>query len=259
MNNPSFAHIFFSKAGLLFTILAVAGLAYLAPNWVSAPSLLIVVGGTFAAVLLQTSFADFRNAFSALRDTMSSTESEGSEPLSRIRHLVDIAHKAKTKGMIYLDNEAERSGDSFLKLALELAVDGHNETEIRRILLTESELAHEKASRSVEVFEACGAYSPSFGLIGTIVGLVQMLGSIGNGDAMGPAMGLALLTTLYGATLANLICFPLAGKMKRIVAQDLIVKRITIEAVVSMRKEETVMALEQRLKGFLPALAINAA
>lgn len=259
MNNPSFAQFFFSRAGLFFILIATGALSYALPHWVNAPSLAIVVGGTLVAVVMQTSLRDVRNAIVALRESMASGQSEGAEPLSRIRHLVDIAHKAKTKGMVFLDNEAARSGDSFLKLALELAVDGHNETEIRRILLTESELAHEKACRSVEVFEAAGAYSPAFGLIGTIVGLVQMLSVVGTGSAMGPGMGLALLTTLYGATFANLVCFPLAGKMKRIVAQDVIVKRITIEAVVSMRKEESVMALEQRLKGFLPALNHSAA
>jgi chemotaxis protein MotA len=166
--------------------------------------------------------------------------------------LTEYAQSLKRNGPLVLEREARSVSDPFLRKALELTVDGQAEEDIRRILETEIQSANEQSYRAVQVFQTMGNYAPAMGLIGTLIGLIQMLGSLENPAAVGPAMSVALLTTFYGAILANLFFLPVAGKIRNRSEEEAVVKAITVEGAVSLRREENTIVLEQRLRSFIP-------
>lgn len=218
-------------------------------NFIDFPSFLIVVGGTFGATLVNYSLPDVTNALKALK---SAAFTRNYHPQSRIQHLVLLAHAVKRNGILVLETEAANTEDSFMKLALELTVDGQSADDIRRTLETEMKVSNERDQRVVQVFEALGSYSPAMGLIGTLIGLIQMLGGLNDTSSIGPAMSLALVTTFYGAILANILFLPVAGKLKNRNEEALVVKALTIEGAISLSKQESPLFLEQRLQSFMP-------
>ncbi len=233
-------------AGLLIIGIVCGGAA---GNFFSPLSFLIVVGGTFGATLINFSLYDLKHSWNAFQEILFTKEYH---PTERIRYLVRLAGAVRRDGLLVLEREARRVSDNFLKTAFQLAVDAQQEPDIRRILETEVRASVEKASRAVQVFEAMANYSPAMGLIGTLLGLVSMLGNLKDPATVGPAMALALITTLYGAVIANMIFLPVAGKLRNRCEEEAVVKAITIEGVLSLGKQENAIVVEQRLQSFLP-------
>jgi chemotaxis protein MotA len=239
-------------AGLVISTLLIGigviasgrGLTFLDPG-----GILIVFGGTFGATLVHFSPADLRYAWVELQDALCTKHSH---PNERIAALVEYAQSLKRNGPLVLEREARATNDAFLRKALDLAVDGQSEDDIRRILETEIRSFHERSWRAVQVFQTMGNYAPAMGLIGTLIGLIQMLGALENPSSVGPAMSVALVATFYGALLANLFFLPVAGKIKNRSEEEAVVKAITVEGAVSLRKEENSIVLETRLRSFLP-------
>jgi len=139
-----------------------------------------------------------------------------------------------------------------MRKAMEITSDGQDASTIKRILETEMRASHQRATRAVQVFQTMGTFAPALGLIGTLIGLIQMLGALGDPSSVGPAMAVALTGTFYGAVLANLLFLPIAGKIKMQEEEDLLVKAITVEAMVSLSRQEGSIVMEQRLQSFLP-------
>lgn len=220
------------------------GLMFLDPS-----SIMIVFGGTIGATLVHFSPSDLRYAFLELQSALFT---KNSHPSERIRVLIDYAQSLKRSGPLVLEREARTVSDRFLRKALELTVDGQPEEDIRRMLETEIRSFNEQSWRAVQVFQTMGNYAPAMGLIGTLIGLIQMLGTLDNPSTVGPAMAIALVTTFYGAILANLFFLPLAGKIKNRSEEEAVVKAITVEGAVSLRREENSIVLEQRLQSFIP-------
>ncbi|MDC0359071.1 MotA/TolQ/ExbB proton channel family protein, partial [Oligoflexia bacterium] len=218
-------------------------------NFLNLGGLAIVLGGTFGATLVHFSLGDVRHAWNGFRNIL---RVHHYHPLQRIQYLVSLARSIRRHGLLVLEKEGQRSQDSFLRLAFELTVDGQPPQDVRRVLETEVRTSINRAWRAVQVFETMGNYAPAMGLIGTLIGLIQMLGSLDNPATVGPAMSIALLTTLYGAILANLVFLPIAGKLKNCSEEDGLVKAITIEGIISLGREDNPIVLEQRLQGFLP-------
>lgn len=223
------------------------GLTFLDPG-----GILIVFGGTIGASLVHFSPGDLRYAVMELREALFT---KNSHPDERINALVGYAQSLKRNGPLALEHEAASVRDPFLKKALELTVDGQPEEDIRRMMETEIRSFNERSWRAVQVFQTMGNYAPAMGLIGTLIGLIQMLGSLDNPSSVGPAMSVALVATFYGAMLANLFFLPVAGKIKNRSEEEAVVKAITVEGAVSLRREENTIVLEQRLRSFLPAHA----
>lgn len=213
-------------------------------------SLFLVVGGTLTAAVIQFSWASVQYAFQQLRLAISSPPSE---PHVRLQYLLRLSHVTREQGMLPLDREASRADDPFLKLAFELAADGQSSENIRKILETEMATESERTSRAVQVFQTMGGYAPAMGLIGTLVGLIQMLNNLKDPTTVGPAMSLALIATLYGAISANLIFLPLAGKIRARQDDEALIKRLTIEGIESIVKVESTIVLQQKMQVLLPA------
>lgn len=239
-------------AGLAISIVLIA-LGVVASgkvlSFLDAGSILIVVGGTIGATLVHFAPSDLRYAALELREALFT---HNAHPSQRIVALTEYAQSLKRNGPLVLEREARSVIDPFLRKALELTVDGQAEEDIRRILETEIQSSNEQSYRAVQVFQTMGNYAPAMGLIGTLIGLIQMLGSLENPAAVGPAMSVALLTTFYGAILANLFFLPVAGKIRNRSEEEAVVKAITVEGAVSLRREENTIVLEQRLRSFIP-------
>ena len=219
-------------------------------KFISVEGLLLVLGGTIASTLIQFSTLDIRNAFQAARSALFLPQEQ---PADRINYLVALSRRVKEQGMLILEDESAGTLDPFLRLGLDLTVDGQSPEEISRILQREMRTSNDQAWRSVQVWETMGNFAPAMGLIGTLVGLIHMLGALQDAATVGPAMSLALVATLYGSVAANLFFFPLAGKL-RIVAQEReLSKDITMEGLISIGRTESPLVLEQRLQSFILA------
>lgn len=215
------------------------------------PSFLIVVGGTVAATLVQVAPRDFVLGWETLCANVIEREANLME---RMRYLMQLSQLVKRQGLLVLDTEAQKGRDPFLSLALQLAVDAQQPLEVKRILENELHSSHETSQRAVRLFETFGAYAPAMGLVGTLVGLIQMLTQLNNPALVGPSMALALVTTLYGAVLANLVFLPLAGKLRARQHDEDLLKAVTIEGILSITQQENPLLLEQRLQSFTPLL-----
>ena len=222
-------------------------------TFISFEGLLLVLGGTIASTLVQFSILDVRNALRAVKAVLFQHQDS---PTDRMKLLIRLSRQVKADGMLVLEDQAARTTDTFLCLGLQLTVDGQEPADIARILQTEMKTSNDQAWRSVQVFETMGNFAPAMGLIGTLIGLIQMLGSLQEAATIGPAMSLALVATLYGSVAANLFFFPLAGKLRGLAQERGQTKDITIEGLLSVARAESPILLEQRLQSFV-VLAAN--
>jgi chemotaxis protein MotA len=221
-------------------------------TFISAEGILLVLGGTFASTLIQFSTKDIRNAWRSARAVLFLSPEE---PSDRISYLVDLSRRVKDQGLLILEHEASQTVDPFLRLGLELTVDGQAPEEISRILQREMRTSNDQAWRSVQVWETMGNFAPAMGLIGTLIGLIHMLGSLQDANAVGPAMSLALVATLYGSVAANLFFFPMSGKLRVVAQEREFSKDITLEGLLSVARLENPIMLEQRLQSFVTMAA----
>lgn len=212
-------------------------------------SLLIVLGGTLGATCIHFSLRDIQVSYAAFLTIL---QERHVDPRSRIRFLVGLAQRVRKEGLLVLEEVSRTANDPFLKVALDLAVDTQEPEELRRTLEIEVQSAYARSVRPVQVFETMGTYAPALGLIGTLVGLIQMLGALEDPTTVGPAMGVALITTLYGAVLANMLFLPVAGKLRNRADEDALVKSVTIEGVICISRQENPLVVEQKLQTFMP-------
>jgi len=211
-------------------------------------SFLIVVGGTLGATLITFPIDDFKKTLAVLRAAFFPDAFSAEH---RIRKIIDIAHRARVNGVLSLQTDLYREPDPFLKKCLELLVDDLKANDIRRILEIDISFLGDRHRRGAQIFQTMGSIAPAVGLIGTLIGLVQMLGHLETPEAIGPSMSLALLTTFYGAVLANLVFLPLAGKLRARSEEETLLKQMTIEGIMCLLENTNPRLIEQRLMGFL--------
>jgi chemotaxis protein MotA len=218
-------------------------------SFLDLPSLLIVVGGTLTVVITSFSFTDVLRAFGTIGRALA-TEIPGFKKLAE--HLIKLSQAARTNGMLSLQKEAATEPHAFLKQGLSLAVDGAPAETVEKVLYHDTVSLMERHEQALAVLRRASEVSPSMGLIGTLIGLVQMLGSLSDPSAIGPAMALALLTTLYGAMLAYMILTPLATKLEKAGHNDLLTRKLITTGILSIIKQENPRQLELHLNSLLP-------
>lgn len=211
-------------------------------------AILIVVGGTFASA-----FVHFRTSqmFGAVKVLGVALFRKKPTPQQTIRLLVDLAQKARREGLLALDEEAEELDDYFLRKGLRLVVDGADPETVRQILDIEITFLEERHQSGQQIFDHLGAVAPAFGMVGTVIGLIIMLGNLDNPESIGPAMAVALITTFYGVVLANLIFLPIAGKLRVISDEEVLMREVMIEGILSIQAGENPYIVEQKLESFL--------
>ncbi len=196
--------------------------------FVDVPSMLIVIGGTAATTLVRYSISEVGNAF-ALQFKVLKIGSEDKDITSLIDKTVEMLQVSRKKGILALENYDV--DNEFFQRGIQMLVDGYKPEQVKKILQEEHDLYMKRSDIGAGVFSAIADTAPAFGMIGTLVGLVQMLGNLSDPNAIGPAMAVALLTTLYGAMIAQLYASPVADKIKMTAEEAEFLHQFIIEAV----------------------------
>ncbi len=216
--------------------------------FINIPSMMIVGGGTLGATLLNYPLTEVIGVFKVVKKAFLHTEES---QLGIIETLVGFAETARREGILSLEQKAQDLDDEFLKKGINLAVDGTEPEYIKEIMTTETSYISERHRTGAGIFNAMGAYAPAFGMIGTLIGLINMLVKMDDPSTIGPSMAVALITTLYGAFLANLIFLPIAGKLRERSAHEMLMKEICIEGIMSIQSGDNPRIVEGKLKAFL--------
>jgi len=217
-------------------------------SFLDASSALIVLGGTFGAGLVHFRFKQLLGALSVAKHAFLYKPRSTRDLITK---LVEHASHARREGILALESAAEQTDEPFVKRALQLAVDGHEVTAIEAILNTEIEQLKERHRMGADIFSALAGYAPALGMIGTLIGLVLMLQKMNDPDTIGPSMAIALITTFYGAILANLVFNPLAGKLRMRSTEEVLYKELAMEGVLSISLGDNPRIVEQKLTSFL--------
>jgi chemotaxis protein MotA len=209
---------------------------------------IIVFGGTLGAVMLQFPMPVVLHAFRRLGSVFVNTRQN---PQATIRRLVEYAQKARREGIVSLDKELPEIDDPFLKKSLMLAVDGTEPKELREIMELELDNQAEYEEQVPQVFEAAGGFAPTIGIIGAVLGLIQVMQHLDKIDEVGKGIAVAFVATIYGVGSANLLYLPVAGKMKLRIREEQIGREMTLEGVASILEGMNPRMLETKLLGFL--------
>lgn len=232
--------------GAILIVLAAILTGGSALVFINIPSILIVLGGTFAVVMIKFSLKHFFGAFKvAVRAFIFKLES----PDELITQIVELANIARKEGMLAL--EEQEISNPFLNQGIQMLIDGNDREVINTVMTKDLQHTVDRHKWGAKVFSATGDVAPAMGMIGTLIGLVQMLSSMDDPKAIGPAMAVALLTTLYGAMLANMIALPIADKLELRKREESIVKAICIDGVLAIQEGQNPRIIESMLKAYL--------
>ena len=209
---------------------------------------MIVIGGTAGAVMLQFPLSIFIAACKALMKVFLHKAEDGEAILAQI---VEFANKARKNGIVSLDADLPSVHDPFLKQALMLAVDGTEPSEVRKIMELELANKSEIEEKIPAVFEAAGGYSPTVGIIGAVLGLIQVMKNLDNIDEVGKGIATAFVATIYGVAVANLVCLPAAGKLKFRHREEVMLKEMMLEGVCSILEGMNPRMIDTKLRTYL--------
>jgi chemotaxis protein MotA len=210
---------------------------------------IIVFGGTLGAVLLQYPMPVVASAFRRLVQVFLERKLD---PQQTVQQLVTFANKARRYGMISLDADLPSLSDPFLKRALMLAVDGTEPQELRKTMQLEIDNQAEYENNIPRVFESAGGFAPTIGIIGAVLGLIQVMQHLDNINEVGKGIAVAFVATVYGVGSANLFFLPSSGKLRLRIREEQILREMTLEGVVSILEGMNPRMLESKLVGFLP-------
>jgi len=212
------------------------------------PSILITLGGTVTATLMSYPWGTFLDVLKIAKNAFFSKATPLPETINTI---VRFADKARREGLLALDEDADALEDPFLQKGIRLVVDGTTSELVRSILETELAFLAQRHKQGQSVFETMGVFAPAFGMLGTLIGLIQMLVTLDKPESIGPGMAVALVTTFYGSVLANLCFLPIANKLKQRSAEEVFIKEAIIEGVLSIQAGDNPRIVQEKLKSFL--------
>lgn len=240
-------------ATIIGLVVGVTAIAFSASRdmqaFISLASMFVTIGGTIASLLVASPVRDLRRIVGVLRIVFKRPTYSAHELIVRI---VKYAEIARRDGILALENVTSDIKDEFLVKGLQLAVDGTDPELIEQILSSEISAIEERHSNAKKIFEVLGKYAPAWGLIGTVMGLILLLKKLDDPSAIGPAMALALVTTFYGAVMANFVFLPIADKLAKIDGAEKLQKEIILRGVISIQSGDNPRIVEQKLRVFLP-------
>ena len=243
------------KASIGGVLLAIAGIV--AGLWMEGGNIgqilqptaaLIVFGGTMGAVLLQFPLTTVAAAFRRMAHVFAAPRKHDDE---LIRLLVAFANKARRNGVVSLDSDLQTIEEPFLKQAVMLAVDGTEPTDLRKIMQVSLESTTEGEERLPAVFESAGGFSPTIGILGAVLGLIQVMQHLDNIQEVGRGIAVAFVATIYGVGIANLFFLPMAGKLRLRVREEYLRREMMLEGVIAILEGMNPRMLEVKLTGFL--------
>lgn len=244
MDKSSFGGLIVAGGGILLGLTMEGGKV---AQIMQPTAALIVFGGTLGAVMLQFPLPVVLEAFKRLGSVFFD---KSKDPHVRIAEIVGYANKARRGGIVSLDKDIESIQDPFLKKSLMLAVDGTEPQELRKMMELELDNQAEHEDHIPKVFESMGGYSPTVGIIGAVLGLIQVMQHLDDITEVGRGIAVAFVATIYGVAAANLFFLPCAGKIKMRIRQDQIAREMMLEGVVSILEGMNPRMIETKLLGF---------
>lgn len=239
---------------ILCAVVVVFGIIYGQPletlgNFFDVPAILITFGGALCSVLIMA--PDVKVYFKYLKSFKLILKVQPTNEEETIKQIISLSNIARKEGLLALEEAANGIDDDFLKKGVLLIVDGTDPELVRSILETELNCIEDRHSEVVGFWDSLGAMGPAWGMIGTLIGLINMLQEMQDPDALGPAMAVALVTTFYGSVLANWICVPISTKLKSKNASEVMIKELMVEGLLSIQAGENPRVIEEKLKSFL--------
>lgn len=218
-------------------------------GFINIPAIMITVGGALSATLVHYPMPKVLGTIGFLRKAFSSKEQDY---IDLFKQMSDLAVRARRDGLLALEDDIDNMEDMFMRKGFQMAVDGNTIEVIRGVLEGDISSMVQRHQVGQGVFKSLGAYAPAFGMIGTLIGLVQMLRNMEDPSSIGAGMAVALITTLYGAMVANLIALPLAGKLEQRSNEEVSLKTMVVEGVISIQEGNSPRIVEEKLRSFIP-------
>lgn len=237
--------------GVILGFLVVVGAIVIGGGWqsfVHIPSLAITIGGMLCATLIHFSLPQFLGIFSVVKKTI---VTKIPSPSELIQNMVNFAAINRRDGALALEQEIPKINDLFFVKGLQMLVDGQESEAIRDLLTLEIENLQDRHSTGKKILEFMGAAAPAFGMVGTLIGLVQMLKNLSSPDQIGAGMAVALLTTFYGAFSANLIFIPLAGKLGIYSKAETTAKEMIVQGVCAIAQGDSPTIIREKMQAFV--------
>lgn len=238
--------------GLIMGFGAVIGGQVLEGGSVSAilqpTAAVIVLGGTFGATFV--SFP-LKTILQAVKDVKKALFPPSDNPEGIIKDIIGYAAKARRNGLISLEQEAQSITDRFTKKGISLVVDGIDPQKLRETMEIELASYEEHAKGSAEVFEAAGGFAPTIGIIGAVLGLIQVMNNLSDSSKLGAGIAVAFVATIYGLMTANIVCIPFGTKLKQRLKGELQQKEMVIEGLIAIQNGENPHFIEQKLRSYL--------
>jgi chemotaxis protein MotA len=234
--------------GAFIIILAAMMLSGSIGMFVDVPSVLIVIVGSIFVVMAKFGLGQFLGAGKVAAKAFMFKSQDPADMIDEIVELADVARKG---GLLSL--EGREVSNAFLQDGIQLLVDGHDPEVVKTLLAKDMDKAMERHASGANIFKALGDVGPAMGMIGTLIGLVAMLSNMDDPKSIGPAMAVALLTTLYGAMLANMVALPLADKLNLRRAEEGMNKNLIIDALLAIQNGQNPRVIDSMLRNYLPA------
>lgn len=245
-------------SGVVFIFLSIfLGASYQISGilaFMDGPSVMITIGGTVASTLIAHPLPVL---IKGLKGFKNAVKPIASDPIIAIKNIIDLANLARKEGILALEDASSEMNDKFLQKGVMLVVDGTEPELVRNILETEMSFIRERHKGVYSVWEYISSQGPAWGMIGTLIGLVLMLQSMSDPTTIGPKMAVAIITTLYGSIVANFIATPIANKLKGYSEDEMLVKEVLIEGILSIAAGENPRIIEEKLKVFLAPILRN--
>ena len=214
------------------------------------PSMAITLGGTLGVMMISFPAGAFKKIGSHLKIIVKPYQYS---PTDSVDQIVNLATEARMKGLLSLEDKLNEIDEPFLHNSLMLVVDSVDSEKVRKAMETELEQLDERHALDRRFYEKAASFAPAFGMIGTLVGLILMLGNMSDVDALAKGMAVALITTLYGSLLANVVCLPMASKLKARHDEEFLCKQLVMEGVLAIQEGENPKFIEEKLYKLLPA------
>jgi chemotaxis protein MotA len=218
-------------------------------SFLDLPSFLVVVGGAIAATFVAFTLSEVLGVVNVVKNAFFGPKIDY---INIIETVVDLAKKARREGLLAVDKEVNKIENPFLRGGMEMVVDGTEPDLIRKVMDTELSYLMDRHSKGQQLFNTLGTYAPAFGMIGTLIGLIAMLQNLDDPAAIGPGMAVALITTFYGALIANLVFLPLAAKLNNLSSNEILEKELIIEGVLAIQFGEHPNTISRKLLNFVP-------
>lgn len=217
-------------------------------GYIHIPSIICTFGGTAAITVMAFPFKQLKEGFEALKYVFVYDELDAE---NIIKSIIDLANIARKEGLLALEEAAQQLKDEFLQKGILLIVDGTDPELVRNILETELSFIEERHSNTQGVYTFMASIGPGFGMLGTLIGLINMLANLSDPSTVGPNMAVAIVTTFYGSIIANVFCNPVINKLKLRSSQESLMKEVMLEGMLSIQAGENPRIIEEKLKAFM--------